>query len=541
MAAGKYDNWKSAITMPHADVVRNVEGMESGPHIGAFFDFDGTLIAGFSALVFVREQLRKGHMTATDFFELVASMANLALGRIGFSAAMATSARILRGVSEHSYAEFGEEIYQKHLSRSIYPEARALVQAHQRKGHTIAIVSSATPYQVRPAARDLRIAHVLCTSLEVEDGRFTGAVIRPTCSGRGKVVAAERLAADAGIDLSKSVFYTDSHDDLDLLEHIGDPQILNPDRKLEGVATRRGWPIRRFTSRQRPGAWGYLRSLGVYGSLVGSAVIGLGVWGLSGSKNDGRRAMISLWADLASALVGLKIKVIGEEKIWNNRPAVVISNHQSQADAIIIMKLLRGNFAAVGKKEIANIPIVSQAIQFAGVIPIDRKDASKAIESMKPLIEAIRSEGRFVAVAVEGTRSTSTIPGPFKKGAFHIAMQAGVPILPIVIHNAIDVQPKGDFVFRPATVFVEVLDPIDPSTWTAEDMATRIAEVRNLYLRKLGHPEEEVPAPKSAKAPGAATPGATATKRGPRRPAKAAASRARMRKTNGSASALKQQ
>jgi putative phosphoserine phosphatase/1-acylglycerol-3-phosphate O-acyltransferase len=119
-------------------------------------------------------------------------------------------------------------------------------------------------------------------------------------------------------------------------------------------------------------------------------------------------------------------------------------------------------------------------------------------------------------------------------------MQAGVPILPIVIHNAIDVQPKGDFVFRPATVLVEVLDPIDPSTWTAEDMATRIAEVRNLYLRKLGHPEEEVPAPKSAKSSAAAAPAAT-TKRGPRRPAKAAASRARMRKTNGSASALKQQ
>ena len=149
---------------------------------------------------------------------------------------------------------------------------------------------------------------------------------------------------------------------------------------------------------------------------------------------------------------------------------------------------------------------------------------------MKPLIDAIRSEGRFVAVAVEGTRSTSTIPGPFKKGAFHIAMQAGVPILPIVIHNAIDVQPKGDFVFRPATVLVEVLDPIDPSTWTAEDMATRIAEVRNLYLRKLGHPEEEVPAPKSAKASAAATPGATA----PAEPARLRRlpSRARMRKPN---------
>jgi putative phosphoserine phosphatase/1-acylglycerol-3-phosphate O-acyltransferase len=536
MAAQVQDDWKSAKATPHGEVIRNVEAMESGPRIGALFDFDGTLISGYSALAFVREQLRKGQMSVTDFLELVASMANLAMGRIGFSAAMTVSARILRGVSEQSYTEFGEEIYQKHLARSIYPEARALVQSHQRKGHTVAIVSSATPYQVRPAARDLRIGHVLCTRLEVEDGRFTGAVIRPTCSGRGKVTAVERLAAETGIDLGKSVFYSDSHDDLPLLERIGQPQILNPDRKLESVANRRGWPVRRFTSRERPGASDYLRSLGVYGSLLSSALVGLGIWGLSGSKNDGRRAMISLWADIASALVGLKLKVIGEEKIWANRPAVVITNHQSQADAIIIMKLLRGNFAAVGKKEITNIPLVSQAIQFAGVIPIDRKDPKKAIESMKPLIQALRSEGRFVAVAAEGTRSTSTLPGPFKKGAFHIAMQAGVPILPIVIHNAIDVQPKGDFVFRPATVLVEVLDPIDTSTWTAEDLAARVAEVRNIYLRKLGYPEEDVPASGPATGPTGAT---TAPKRRARRPLKTAP-RARVRKTNGSSPALKQ-
>ncbi|MET0987918.1 MAG: HAD-IB family hydrolase [Steroidobacteraceae bacterium] len=540
MAAREYDDWKSAMTMPHGDVVRNVERMESGPHIAALVEFDGTRISGFSAVIFVREQLRKGHMTPTDFFELVASMANLAMGRIGFSAALSASAQMLRGVSENSYAQFGEEIYQKQLSRSVYPEARALVQAHRRKGHTVAIVSSATPYQVRPAARDLRIDHVLCSNLEVEEGRFTGAVIRPTCYGRGKVAAVERLAADTGIDLSKSVFYTDSHDDLALLEHIGHPQILNPDHKLESVATRRGWPIRRFTSRQRPGICDYLRSLGVYGSLVGSAMLGLGVWGLSGSKNDGRKAMISLWADVASALVGLKLKVVGEEKIWANRPAVVITNHQSQADAIIIMKLLRGNFAAVGKKEIANIPLVSQAIQFAGVIPIDRKDASKAIAAMKPLIEAIRSEGRFVAVAVEGTRSTSTIPGPFKKGAFHIAMQTGVPILPIVIHNAIDVQPKGDFVFRPATVLVEVLDPIDTSTWKAESLTTHVAEVRNLYLRTLGFPEEEIPARDAVMTAHIVEPTSSTPKRRSRRPAKTAPPRSRKRKTNGSTVASKQ-
>jgi putative phosphoserine phosphatase / 1-acylglycerol-3-phosphate O-acyltransferase len=248
-----------------------------------------------------------------------------------------------------------------------------------------------------------------------------------------------------------------------------------------------------------------------------------------------------LWADIACALVGLRIRVVGEEKLWLNRPAVVISNHQSQADAMIVMKLLRGNFAAVGKKEIANIPLVGQAIQFAGVIPIDRKDPNKAIESMRPLISALRDEGRFVAVAVEGTRSTSTIPGPFKKGAFHIAMQAGVPIVPIVIHNAIDAQPRGEFVFRPATVLVEVLDPIDVSAWTPETLTTRVAEVRNLYLRTLGHPEEDVPpvrraATSSIKATGAAGRGATARRQRAKPTARAVAPKTRNRRPNGSAS-----
>jgi putative phosphoserine phosphatase/1-acylglycerol-3-phosphate O-acyltransferase len=196
--------------------------------------------------------------------------------------------------------------------------------------------------------------------------------------------------------------------------------------------------------------------------------------------------MVALWADIASALVGLKLEVIGEEKLWANRPAVIITNHQSQADAIIMLKLLRGNFAAVGKKEITQIPLVSQAIQFAGVIPIDRQDHAKALESMQPLLHAIRVENRFAVVAVEGTRSVSTTPGPFKKGAFHIAMQAGVPVLPVVIHNGIDVQPRGDFIFRPATVTVEVLDPIDVTTWQAKDLDRHVAAVRTLYLRKLG-------------------------------------------------------
>jgi putative phosphoserine phosphatase/1-acylglycerol-3-phosphate O-acyltransferase len=80
---------------------------------------------------------------------------------------------------------------------------------------------------------------------------------------------------------------------------------------------------------------------------------------------------------------------------------------------------------------------------------------------------------------------------PFKKGAFHLAMQAGVPMVPIVIHNAGDVAPKGDFVFRSATVEVEVLPPVDTSDWRVETVAEHVREVRNMFARTLGQPEEK--------------------------------------------------
>ena len=79
---------------------------------------------------------------------------------------------------------------------------------------------------------------------------------------------------------------------------------------------------------------------------------------------------------------------------------------------------------------------------------------------------------------------------PFKKGAFHLAMQAGVPIIPIVIYNSGDVAPKGDFVLRSATVKVEALPPVDTGQWSLETMDEHVREVRNMFARALGQPEQ---------------------------------------------------
>src|SRR3546814_21131015 len=92
-----------------------------------------------------------------------------------------------------------------------------------------------------------------------------------------------------------------------------------------------------------------------------------------------------------------------------------------------------------------------------------RADGQRGIRAMEPLVEAIRKEGKSICIAPEGTRSLTPKLEPFKKGACHLAMQAEVPIVPIVIHNATDVAPKNEFVMRPATVRVTVLPPVDRS------------------------------------------------------------------------------
>ena len=140
----------------------------------------------------------------------------------------------------------GERALHRALAAAVYPESRALVRAHQRKGHTVAIVSSATRYQIEPLARDLGIEHVLCTRLEVEDGRFTGRrrEARPA-TARARRDAARELAAAHGVDLDESCFYTDSDEDLPLLDIVGRPRPTNPNRALardraRAAAGRRG-------------------------------------------------------------------------------------------------------------------------------------------------------------------------------------------------------------------------------------------------------------------------------------------------------------
>ncbi len=473
-------------------ITREVMESESGPHIGAFFDLDRTLIKGFSAKEFFQTRLLSGRITTREIVAQFAGVLVYAMGNGNFAGLAAVGAQGVKGVKESVFLEVGEEVYREHLADAIYPESRALVAAHMAKGHTVAIISAATPYQVTPIARDLGIEHVMCTRMEVEKGAFTGNIVEPACWGDGKAHAAQELTKQYNLDLNKSYFYTDSAEDMPLLEIVGHPRPLNPDTKLSVLAFENDWPVYRFNDDERPGFSNMLRTGLAVGSLVPAVINGIATGTLNMSWKDGINSMMATVGDLVTAMAGIRLVVKGEDNLWAKRPAVFIFNHQSSADLFIASKLVRKDARGIAKKELQMTPILGQLMTAAGVIFIDRKNREKAIEAMKPAVDALKN-GTSIIIFPEGTRSYDYQLGKFKKGAFHLAMQAGVPLIPVITKNAHDAMPRGTNVFRPTAVEVIVLPPVSTKRWNADNLDRNIAKVRNMFLKELGQAEEKIP------------------------------------------------
>ena len=265
--------------------------------------------------------------------------------------------------------------------------------------------------------------------------------------------------------------------------------VLNGSRELKKTAREAGWPMADFSSRGNATGSQVARSLAATGSLVGSFMMGLPLYALSGSRRDSLNFSISLFAETASALIGLDLDVRGREHLWKQRPAIFMFNHQSNADMLIMASLIRRDIVGVGKRELKNLPVVGPLMGAAGVVFIDRSDRRAAIETMQPLVKAMQEEKQSLVIAPEGTRAPTRKLGAFKKGGFHVAIQSGVPIVPVVIHNSGDISPKGDKIFRSGTVHIDILPAIQTTNWSVTNIDEHVAEVRNAFLRTLGQPE----------------------------------------------------
>jgi HAD superfamily hydrolase (TIGR01490 family) len=223
----------------------------------AFFDLDGTLLSTSSAVLYMK-YLRRRPKGPTPFDRI--SLASLLktlwyqalynANRIDVDRVVQLATAPLRGHPESRMIELCTQWFRESVEAFIRPEMPPLLDAHRDAGHRVCLLTASTPYVAVPLCARLGIDDWIASRLEVTgDGLFTGRPVTPVCFGVGKIHWAGQWALDHDIDLARSFFYTDSITDLPMLEVVGHPVLVNPDRKLRREGKRRGWPVYDFDGR----------------------------------------------------------------------------------------------------------------------------------------------------------------------------------------------------------------------------------------------------------------------------------------------------
>jgi HAD superfamily hydrolase (TIGR01490 family) len=474
----------AARTWSEEELIAAVVAGPKGAHIGAFFDFDGTLIDGYSLSAFARHHLRSLQVTPADMGRMLLTGIRGVTSEEDFERFTVLSMHTWAGRSEDELAELGERLFVQGISGSLYPEAWRLVEAHQRAGHTVVLASSATRFQVEPTARAMGVSHILVSPVEIVNGICTGRPGGPLLWRAGKVAAVREFAGEHGIDLAQSYAYSNGDEDVPFLRTAGRARAINPGRHLAEAARLYGWPVARFRSR-RAGITDIAHTAAGLAGMLGGFTAGVVLGAATGSRREAVDLGTTLAGELGSVLAGVRLDVYGAEHLAA-RPAVFLFNHQSQLDVLILAKLLRGGFTGVAKKELANSPGFGLVFRLADVAFVDRQDNAQARKALEPAVQKLR-EGTSLVIAPEGTRSATPALGPFKKGAFHVAMQAGVPIVPIVIRNSGELMWRGATTIHAGTVQIAVLPPVATDGWDVASLDEHIHEVRGQYLATLAN------------------------------------------------------
>jgi putative phosphoserine phosphatase/1-acylglycerol-3-phosphate O-acyltransferase len=464
----------------------DIRAGRSGPSITAIFDFDGTLIDGYSAGALYAHRFRNFEIGPTEMVHTLRATLGGTLSEQEFEELLVRGIRGWIGRAPEDVGELGERLFAGGIAGALFHDAWRLVKAHQRQGHTVVIATSATRFQVAPLARELDVEHVLCTELESEGGVLTGRLAGRTLWGPGKLAAVTAFMKCRGLDLRQARAYANGDEDIDLLAAVGWPYAVNPQPALAREAAGRGWPV--LTFRRRPGRLDptpVVRTAAMYGALLGSGAVGIATGLLSRSRRHGIDTATSLFAHLGSAVGDVHVEVTGTEHLWTHRPAVFMINHQSALiDLIVTATLLRGGFTGVAKKEAAAVPVFGQLLSLADFAFLDRSDATQARATLAGAADRL-ARGTSIVISPEGTRSLTPSVGRFKKGGFHLAMQAGVPIVPIVIRNAGELMWRNAKTARAGTVDVLVHQPIPTAGWTKRDLDVAVEKVHRLFQETL--------------------------------------------------------
>src|SRR5215471_15130805 len=220
------------------------------PEAGAFFDVDNTLMRGASIYHFARGLAARKMFGPRDLARMTWGQINFRLrGAENSDHIDAAREAALAFVAGHSVADIvrlGEEIYDETMADRIWEGARELTQRHLRAGQRVWLVT-ATPVELASIlARRLGLTGALGTVAETVDGVYTGRLVGGLLHGEAKAAAVRALAAREGLDLARCSAYSDSANDLPMLQLVGHPNAVNPDLGLRAIAREGGWPIHDF-------------------------------------------------------------------------------------------------------------------------------------------------------------------------------------------------------------------------------------------------------------------------------------------------------
>jgi 1-acyl-sn-glycerol-3-phosphate acyltransferase len=220
--------------------------------------------------------------------------------------------------------------------------------------------------------------------------------------------------------------------------------------------------------------------------LAATLVMGLLVIVLSLSTATARGVHIvaQSWGRSILWVSGVRVRVVGAERMDPAAAVICMSNHQSNFDIPVLLGYLPVPFRWLAKAELFKIPVFGRAMRGAGYIPIDRSDRPAAIASLRQAAEAIRG-GVSVMIFPEGTRSPDGTLKPFKKGGFVMAIEAGVPIVPVALRGTFDIMPKNRLLIRPRDVTLTIGAPIATTGYGLHSKEVLMDEVGNALRRLL--------------------------------------------------------
>ncbi|MEV1292820.1 HAD family hydrolase [Pseudonocardia sp. NPDC049635] len=223
-------------------------GPAADPPEAVFLDLDNTIIAGSSALAFAATFARHGLIDRATVVR--GAWAQLLLVLSGADASTMDTLRkrmvlICQGWEVERVRAIVAETLQEVIGPLVYPEAVRLIERHRAQGAEIVLLSASGLEVVEPIAGLVGAGRFRATTMRTENGRYAGD-IEFYCYGEGKARAAREIADELGLDLARCAAYTDSITDLPLLEVVGRPAVVNPDRELRAIARERGWPVLGF-------------------------------------------------------------------------------------------------------------------------------------------------------------------------------------------------------------------------------------------------------------------------------------------------------